>query len=209
MIYIDHDAALNIAKQTILSIIFINKFNLRLIKVSNYLQRFNFDIHHKSRKQHIVFNVLSRLTSTNINELIHNVLQFFANDKFDIFFIMFFVKMNNEFRDKIFKKYQTNFNWQKINIILSIENDAKLFFYRKTDDLIYRLNDFITKSHVYKLKRLCIFHFVINDILKMIHDKSHLSFVKCYEKINAFYYIRNFSRYFKNYLKHCSKYLIF
>ena len=43
----------------------------------------------------------------------------------------------------------------------------------------------------------------------MIHDENHLNFVKCYEKINAFYYIRDFSRYLKDYLKHYSKCLIF
>ena len=97
VIYIDYDAALNIAKQTSLLIIFIDKFNFRLIKASNYLQRFNLDIRHKSKKQHIIFNVLSRLTSANINELTYNALQFFANDEFDALFTAFLIEMNNEF----------------------------------------------------------------------------------------------------------------
>ena len=129
VIYIDHNVILNIVKQIFLFIIFIDKLNLRLIKTLNYLQRFNLDIRYKSRKQHIVFDILSRLTSTNINELTHNVLQSFANDELNVLFIASFIKMNNEFRDKIFKKYQTDFNWQKIYTILNIENDAKLFFY--------------------------------------------------------------------------------
>ena len=50
IIYIDHDATLNIAKQTSLFIIFTNKFNLRLIKAFDYFQRFNLNIRHKSNK---------------------------------------------------------------------------------------------------------------------------------------------------------------
>ena len=207
IIYIDYDAALNIAKQTSLFIIFTNKFNLRLIKAFDYLQRFNLNIRHKSNKQHIVFDALFRLTSTNITKMFHNE-KFFANDELDVLFIAFLIKMNDEFRNKIFNDYQTDLNWQKINATLNIENDAKLSFYRK-NDFIYRSNDFIIEFHVYELKRLCIFHSIIENILKMIHDEDHLNFIKCYEKIIAFYYIRNLSRYFKDYFKHYSKCLIF
>ena len=206
MIYIDHDAALNIAKQTFLSIIFTNKLNFRLIRIFDYLQRFNLNIRHKSNKQHIVLDVLSRLTSTNIIELTHQ--QLVANDELDIFFTTSLIEMNDEFRNKIFKNYQIDLNWQKINATLSIENGAKLSFYRK-NELIYRSDDFIIESHAYELKRLCIFHSIIEDILKMIHDENHLSFVRCYEKIIAFYYIRDLSRYFRDYFKHCPKCLIF
>ena len=207
VIYIDHDATLNITKQTSLFIIFTNKFNLRLIRAFDYFQRFNLNIRHKLNKQHIVFDALLKLTSTNITKMLHNE-KFFANDELDVFFIAFLIKMNDEFRDKIFNNYQTDFNWQKINAILSIENDAKLLFYRK-NDLIYLSNDFIIEFHVYESRRLCISHSIIENILKMIHDENHLNFVRCYEKIIVFYYIRDFSRYFKDYFKHCPKCLIF
>lgn len=39
----------------------------------------------------------------------------------------------------------------------------------------------------------------------MIHENSHLKFHKCYEILFFIYYIRNFSKTLKIYLKHCSK----
>ena len=70
VIYIDHEAILNIAKQIILIINFIDKFNLRLVKIFDYLQRFNLEIRHKSNKQHIVSNVFSKLVNINTKHLL-------------------------------------------------------------------------------------------------------------------------------------------
>ena len=80
----------------------INKLNLRLIRVSNYIQRFNLNIRHKSKKQHVVSNALSRLT--NLNTL------FKTNEKkLNAFFIINFVKMNQFFRNRFLKNYNNNF----------------------------------------------------------------------------------------------------
>ena len=96
VIYIDYDIILNIAKQTSLFIIFTNKFNHRLIKTFDYFQRFNLNIRYKSNKQHIVFDVLFKLTSTNIIKIFYNKKSF-ANDEFNVFFIASLIKMNDEF----------------------------------------------------------------------------------------------------------------
>ena len=104
IIYIDYNAILNITKQTLLFIIFINKFNLQLIKAFDYLQRFNLNIYYKLNKQHIVFDALFKLTSTNITKMFYNEKSF-ANDKFDVLFIATLIKMNDKFRDKIFNNY--------------------------------------------------------------------------------------------------------
>ena len=109
IIYIDHNATLNIVKQTLLFIIFMNKFNLRLIRAFDYFQRFNLNICHKSNKQYIVFDALFKLTSTNITKMFHNE-KFSANDELDALFIAFLIKINDEFRNKIFNNYQTDFN---------------------------------------------------------------------------------------------------
>ena len=50
IIYIDHDVALDITKQTSFFTSFTNKLNFRLVKTLNYIQRFNFNIRHKSSK---------------------------------------------------------------------------------------------------------------------------------------------------------------
>ena len=50
VIFTNHDAVLKLAKQTSLIIVFIDKFNLRLIEVFDYIQRFEIELRHKSNK---------------------------------------------------------------------------------------------------------------------------------------------------------------
>ena len=116
--------------------------------------------------------------------------------------------MNEAFRKRVIDDYKSNFNWQKIVIMMNTENGVKLSFFRK-NDLIFRTNDFIIEFHAYESRRLCISHSMIKDILKMIHDESHDDFARYYEKISTFYYIRKLIRYFREYFKHCPKCQIF
>ena len=115
--------------------------------------------------------------------------------------------MKKDFRNRIFDDYKIDLNWQKINQILNIddENVAKLSFCRRKNDLIFRSDDFIIEDHVYESRRLCISHFVVSDILRLTHDDEHANYVKCFEEMFASYYIRDLSRYLRDYLKHCSK----
>ena len=111
MIYINHDAVLKIAKQTSFITMFINKLNLRLIKVSNYFQRFNLNIRHKLKKQHIIFDVLSRLTFVNIVAKFFANIKFLANkNKLNALFIVLLIKMNETFRKRIIDEYKSNLN---------------------------------------------------------------------------------------------------
>lgn len=92
VVYIDHNIIFDIAKQISLTITFIDKLNLRLVRAFDYLQRFNFDFYYKLNKQHIVLNVLFKLTSTNIFK--NNS---FIDDELDTPFIAFLVKMKLNF----------------------------------------------------------------------------------------------------------------
>ena len=204
IVYIDHEFALDIANQITMITISIDKFNLCLVRASNYIQRFNLDIRHKSNKQHIVFDVLSRLINDNINAL---VIKNFDESEFDVLFTISLIEMKKDFRNRIFENYKTNLNWQKINQILNVddENVAKLFFCRRKNNLIFRSNDFIIENHVYEFRRFCISYFVVSNILRLTHDDEHANYVKCFEKMFASYYIRDLSRYLRDYLKYCSK----
>ena len=65
VIYIDHGAALGIAKQTTLTTSSTDKLNLRLVRASNYIQRFrNIEFRYKLGSRHIVPDALSRLAHT-------------------------------------------------------------------------------------------------------------------------------------------------
>ena len=50
VIYTNHETALNIAKQIILIVNFIDKLNFRFVRIFDYMQRFNLNIKHKFDK---------------------------------------------------------------------------------------------------------------------------------------------------------------
>ena len=65
IVYTDHGAALGISKQTSLTTTSTARLNLRLVRASEYIQRFrNLYFRYKPGKQHIVPDALSRLYST-------------------------------------------------------------------------------------------------------------------------------------------------
>ena len=128
-------------------------------------------------------------------------------NKLNVLFTISLIEMKKEFRNWLFDDYKIDLNWQKINQILNVddENVAKLSFCKRENDLIFRSNDFIIDDYIYESRRLCIFHFVVSNILRLIHDDEHANYVKCFEKIFVLYFIRDLSRYLRDYLKYCSK----
>lgn len=61
IIYTDHAAIRRIASQTSLQPTSIEKPNLRLIRASEYLQRFKLNIKHIAGKENIILDAMSRL----------------------------------------------------------------------------------------------------------------------------------------------------
>ncbi len=123
ILYTDHDFALSIVKQTSLVISSIDKLNLRLIRAFEYIQRFNVIIRHKSEKQHIVLDALSRLASENddsntsefekldaLHEFIKKNLDTYNSDQqmLDVLFITILVEMNLVLKKKIITEYITD-----------------------------------------------------------------------------------------------------
>ena len=201
VIFIDHDAVLNIIKQVNIIIISIDKLNLRFVKVFDYIQRFELDIRHKSSKQHIVSNVLFRLININIDTI-------FDENELNVLFITVLIEVEKDFLKRIIEDYFIDVNWKKISVVLdkqNVENDARFFFYWKINEFIFRSNEFITDDHAYESRRLCIFHSIIQNILVVAHDDNHFEFARCYERISFNYYIRDFIKYFRDFLKHCFK----
>ena len=202
VIYTNHDAILDIINQTSLITSFIDKLNLRLVKISNYIQRFDLDIRHKFDKQHIVSNALFRLINDNVNASNHD------DDELNALFIISFIEMKSKFKQRILNDYKIDANWKRISKQLNAEINneiaANLSFCRRENDFIFRSNDFTTDDHVYEFRRLCIFHSIVQNILELIYDERHSDYVKCFEQITFFWYIRELSRYLRNYFKHCS-----
>ncbi len=173
VVFTDHGAALGIARQTSLTTASTDKLNLRLIRASNYIQRFELELRHKPGKQHIVPDTLSRLASTNVESNAP------VEGELDALFTATLIEVEKGFRDKISEGYHKDLNWQKISQILdssdaNAENSAKLHFYRE-NGLIYRAED-VTGEHAYQARRLCIPAPVIPDVLAAAHDDGHLGY---------------------------------
>ena len=131
VVYIDYDFVLKIVKQITFFNNFIDKLNLRLIRALNYLQRFNLNIRHKSRKQHIMSNVFFKLVNVNIENLLW---KFFVNNnknKLNVLFIVSLIEINFFFRKRIIVECENDLNWKKIIVILNVENDVNFFLSRK------------------------------------------------------------------------------
>jgi len=65
IVYTDHAAAVEIEHQFNLNTITVKKLNLRLVRASEYLQRFQLKIQYKSGKTNIISDTLFRLFSSN------------------------------------------------------------------------------------------------------------------------------------------------
>ena len=70
--------------------------------------------------------------------------------------------------------------------------------------MIFRFDDFIIENHVYDSQRFCISYVVIQNIIQLIHDEiEYVDYIKCFEQITSSWYIREFFRYLREYLKYC------
>ena len=138
IIYTNHSTAVSIFKQTTLVTFNIDKLNLRLIRVSQYLSSFNIVIRHKSNKSNVIFDVLSKLfdklsTQSNVIdkiEILDVLYEHFVNLsnhelRFDIIqnlssinYHVTLIKMSNDFKQRLKIVYTKDEQWKKIlNVI--------------------------------------------------------------------------------------------
>ena len=205
IIYTDYDATLNIAKQISLITSSTNKLNLRLIRVSNYIQRFSLNIRHKSEKFHTVSDALSRLSaklSTSFSS--EQKSDTIDDEKLDVLHTASTIEISFDFKSRIIENYKQDSDWIKIENVLNKFDNTSLLYVRK-NDLIYR-KKIDTNIAFYVSQRMCAFFEILKDIFSMIHDvNDHFDFDRTYKQIIFVWYIRDLIRHLKNYLKHCSK----
>ena len=205
IIYTNHETALNIVKQISLTTFSTDKFNFRLIRTFDYVQRFNCVIRHTSEKLHIVLDALSRLFTCNFKSAIKISINMIESE-FDLFhanvhFIVSLVQIDKTFRKRIIYEYTLNSDWQKISSILNDveQNQIKILFIRE-NDLIYRKEIYNTS---FVSRKMCISASMIKKILSITHDNEHFEFDRTYEKLISAWYIRNLIKHLKAYVKHC------
>lgn len=103
VVFTNYDAILKIAKQISMTTTSIDKLNLRLVRASNYIQRFELKFRYKLEKQYVVSNALSRLSNNNIFLL-------FENDELNVLFTIVLINMKKDFLKKIVDEYRINLN---------------------------------------------------------------------------------------------------
>ena len=125
IIFIDHVANLSIVRQIKLSFDSIDKLNLRLIKAFIYLSQFKLNIKYRLNKQHVISDVLFRLSVKkfakniiissrilNLNTFYFNILDFEDCDVYT--YQSTFVIMSLEFKKAVKNEYQKKIIWTNI-----------------------------------------------------------------------------------------------
>ena len=108
-VFTDYKANSKIIAQIKLFSTFVDKLNLRLVKISIYLSQYRIRVFHKNDKTNIVFDALFRLFIKK-----HNVVNRLVNSlNVDVFnenaIKKNFVEISDEFRRKLIKEYKKNF----------------------------------------------------------------------------------------------------
>ena len=119
IVYINYLTTIFIFKQTILTIINIDKLNLRLIQVSQYFFNFNFVIQRKTKKFNIILNVLSRL---------FNVTQLDVKNKIEILNALYNYSINFSKSELRFVTLQNTLTIVYYVILIKISNKFKQCF---------------------------------------------------------------------------------
>lgn len=126
IVYNDYSATVVITYQISLNTIFIEKLNLWLVCVSEYLQQFCFDIQHKLSKLNIIFNALFRLVShkyqfkfnkSSLNILHTGLTPIYTNT---------FIKILSDFWKWIIDRYDVKLCWVQIREIRQKNKTFKL-----------------------------------------------------------------------------------
>ena len=179
IVFIDHSVIVELVSQTFLFTFSTNKFNLRLIRVFQYLSTFFIRIKIKFERFHVISNALSRLKSTVFNDsssilkdlndvdvmFFKSVMQrktSFWNIKFkrinemlNIHFDekIFLIEMDENFFNALKKAYETDDQWNKIRNKMKIRTNRFDIF----DDIEFILKDrriyYVSKGVI---SRLCI-----------------------------------------------------
>lgn len=132
IVYIDYNATIQILRQTTLIIFSINKLNLRLVKISQYLFSFSLSIHYKSRKFNVILDILFRLQldvllfkKLDILKLLYSYLiDLYKSDvatraivillKQTLIYYIILIEITNKLKQRLKIIYVNNYYWNKI-----------------------------------------------------------------------------------------------
>lgn len=170
IVYTDHGASLKIAKQTAFLISSTDKLNLRVIRTSDYVQRFPLVIKYKPSKHHIIPDAVSRLEAEE-KEVLNNQQE----SKLDVLFTTTLIEMSKKFWEKLIQGYKNDRFGSQIKALLQKGKTSSslsnlLFCLEK--NLIFRHDGYISSDYAFEPYRLYIPQLLIKEILRANHDKN-------------------------------------
>ena len=193
VIYTDHGAALGIFKQKTLTSSSTVKTNLRLARVSEFLQRFrNVELRHKPGARHIVPDALSRLPVKDPKrEGLDGQLDAWLGDGsheeqlLDCAYTSYSnIEMSNDFKAKLIQGYQDDYRWRRIieQLIANEElgENASTLPFEIDEELVYRVDKTISTFGT-PHRRLCIQDPCVGDVFDAVHQIGHLGYGKCHD----------------------------
>lgn len=194
IIYTDHSAAIGIVRQSSMNITSTEKLNLRLIRASEYLQRFRIKIRHKPGKVNVIPDTLSRLAS----RLYRAETDKFILDAVEDFSVSV-ITLSEAFRERLLEGYQEP-RWARVIITVKINaelgDNSVTLLYKLIDDLLYFDDD-------EKGLRLCISTIVKAEVFKLAHDEiSHPGYARTHERLTQGLYIYNIATKLHEFIRH-------
>jgi hypothetical protein len=198
-VYTDHGAALGISRQSTLETTSAKRSNLRLVRTSEYIQRFDISVCYKPGKTNIVPDALSRLKSATKAE--EDAELDFGSGYISIAynFIATMAEMSPKFKERLIQGYTIDPAFQRIIDDIKenekLEDNKALIPFSLDNDLLW---------HYDEVDRLCIPESLVGEVLKIAHTEAgHLGSDRTYERAATSWYIRSLARYIRDFIRHC------
>ena len=177
--------------------------------VSQYLNQFDLNVQHQSRKIHFISNALLKLLDDMGNKNKKDITDTFNDIEF---YHIILIKLTNNFKKHLQNTYKKDTQWKQIldiikstNCSLNTANEdivkwlTKLCFTYQ-NSLIYYINNVNSCECLYI--SICF----KKKIFKLIYDQQHHSeFHRTYDCILTFLFLHCFIKCSKIYIQHCLK----
>jgi RNase H-like domain found in reverse transcriptase/Reverse transcriptase (RNA-dependent DNA polymerase)/Integrase zinc binding domain len=199
--YTDHSSSADLATQTSLKSVSVERLNLRLVRASQYLQQFRIKVYHRPGKTNAVADALSRLLTGrhdddsapkfDLDTLYDNVAVYHTS----------LVELAPDFKGQFIAGYLKDPKWAKVLELLNQENQRKD---PKKTNLPYYIHDgllYTTGNN--ECPKLCIPRTVVPFLFELAHDKSgHQGFARSYERLQGLAICKG-SKLLRQYIKAC------
>jgi len=212
IIYINHAAAVEIERQFSLNTITVKKLNLRLVRASEYLQRFQLKIQYKSGKTNIIPDALFRLlSSNNVHKWLasreyqlksdESILEALQADVSTVTYAETLMNVSLKLQQRLKNSYAKESRWGQILKMLNNNNTLGL----NAVKLPYELKDgLVYYKDIEKGPCLCISHSLHDKVFKLAHDEMrHSEYAQTHKRLTDALYIYDLFKNLHKYLQHC------